>query len=163
VASRMFWILLVAAALVAGTLFQGRDVIFGWAGDAAVEARVEQAIEGRVERAVESSFDRMHVVDSSGRTIDVAPQTKRQLGDAVRRLASAETELAMLRIGDSGEAAARDARSRRDAAKADVERLKDEIERQDEISAPDRDLIRKQIQQQVRSSVRETVRSAIRG
>ncbi|MGI8704702.1 MAG: hypothetical protein ACR2JJ_02710 [Sphingomicrobium sp.] len=160
-ASRMFWIFLVAVALVAGTLFQGRNFIFGAAGDAAVEARVEQAIEGRVGRAVESSFERVHVVGSDGRTIDVAPQTKRELGNAVRRLAAAEAELAITR--DSGDAAARDARSRRDAARADVERLKAEIERQDERSAADRDLVRQQIQHEVRSSVRETVRSAVRG
>ena len=162
-ASRMFWIVLVAVALVGGTLFQGRDLIFGLAGDTAVEARVDRSIEGRVERAVESRFERMHVVGSDGRTIDVAPQTKRELGDAVRRLASAEAELAMIRIRDSGEAAALDARSRRDTAKADVQRLKAEIERPDELSGADRDRIRQQIQHQVRSSVRETVRSAVRG
>jgi hypothetical protein len=160
-ASRMFWIFLVVVALVAGTLFQGRDLIFGLAGDAAVEARIDRAVEGRVERAVESSFERMHVVGSDGRTIDVALRTKRELGDAVRRLASAEVELAMIRGSD--EAAARGAQSRRDAARADVERLKNEIEQQDGRSAADRDLIRQQIQQEVRSSIRETVRTAVRG
>ena len=162
--SRIFWILMVVLALVAGTLFQARDFVFAWVGDTAVEARVEQAIETGVADAVESSFDRMQVVDSDGRAIEVAPQTKRDLGDAVRRLASAEADLAIMRVRGSDDAAAvQEARSRRDAARNDVERLKAEIERQDELSAPDRDAVRQQIQQEVRSSIRETVRSAVRG
>lgn len=162
--SRIFWILMVVLALVAGTLFQARDFVFAWAGDTAVEARVEQAIETRVEDAVESSVERMQIIDSDGRAIEVAPQTKRDLGDAVRRLAGAEAELALMRVrGNDDAAALREARSRRDAAKSDVERLQAEIERQDELSAPDRDAVRQQIQQDVRSSIRETVRSAVRG
>lgn len=162
--SRIFWILMVVLALVAGTLFQARDLVFAWAGDTAVEARVEQAIETRVEDAVESSVERMQIIDSDGRAIEVAPQTKRDLGDAVRRLAGAEAELALMRVrGNDDAAALREARSRRDAAKSDVERLQAEIERQDELSAPDRDAVRQQIQQDVRSSIRETVRSAVRG
>ena len=162
--SRIFWILMVVVALVAGTLFQARDFVFAWAGDTAVEARVEQAIETRVADTVESSVERMQVVDSDGRAIEVAPQTKRDLGDAVRRLAGAEAELALMRVRGSDDAAAvQDARSRRDAAKADVERLKAEIERQDELSPPDRHAVRQQIKEDVRSSIRETVRSAIPG
>lgn len=162
-ASRLFWIFLVVAALAAGTLFQGRDLIFAWAGDSAAERATDAAIEGRVERAIEGSFERMQVVDSDGRTVDVAPQTKRDLGAAVRRLASAEAELALLRVRGADGSDSIEARSRRDQAKADVERLKAEIERQEELPTGDRDAVRQQIQQEVRSSVRETVRSAVRG
>lgn len=166
-ASRMFWIFLVAVALVAGTLFQGRDFILGWSGDSAVEraieTKVENAVETQVEEAIEGSFERAQVVDSDGRTMQVAAETRHELGNAVSRLVSAETELALMRVRGASDGAEAAARARRDAAKADVEQLKAEIKRQDASSTPDRDLIRQQVQEDVRSTVRETVRSAVRG
>ena len=162
-ASRMFWIIMVAVALVAGTLFQGRSLFFGWADDSSVERRVERAVEAPVQAAVESEIAKLHVVNADGRPVKLTEQTKRELGEAMRRFAAAEARLAMVRVADSNQAAAAEARSRRDAAKAELERLQAEIERQEAQYATDRDLARQQVQQEIRSSVRETVRAATRG
>lgn len=162
-ASRIFWIFLAGLALIAGIATQERNWLLGWTADAGIERSTDAAIEARVEQAIESRFDGTPVVISQGRTVDVTPQTSRELGEAVRRLVAAETELALMRVGDSGEAAAAGARSRRDAARAEVDRLKAEIERHEGLSQPDRDRIRQQVQEGVRSSVRETIRTAVRG
>ena len=154
-ASRLFWIFLVIAALVGGMAVQQGGWLFDWGHDAHVDRSIDTAVDARVDRSIEQRFDRMHVVGSNGQAIDVSPQTKRALGEAVRRLVAAETQLALAHIGDGDDVDG--ARSQRDAARAEVERLKGEIDRQEDLSERDRDLIREQIRQ----SVRETVRAAV--
>ena len=151
--SRIFWVLLAGVALVAGAATQGK-LLFGWGDDRADEA----AIEARVERAVEGRVERMEVVQADGRTIDVRPETKRELGHAVKRLVSAEAELALARLTDESDAAVRQTRARRDAARADVDRLKAQIEREEQLSKAGRDALRTQIRENVRRSVREAIR-----
>lgn len=152
--SRIFWVLMVAIALVAGAATQG-NLLFGWGDD---ERAVEKAVEERVERAVEGRVERMEVVGADGRAIPVSPRTKEQLGEAVKSLVSAEAALALARITDDGEPALAEARARRDAARADVERLKAEIDREEKLSRADRDALRARIRDDVRQSVREAVR-----
>ena len=156
-ASRIFWILMVGVALIGGAAMQG-GLIFDWSDDHRVERATEARVEARVDNAVDQHFDRMRVVGSDGRTIDVSPQTKRELGGAVRRLVAAEAELALLRIDGDNDAAMREARSRSESARADVERLKAQLEREKQLSERDRDAVRTQIQQEIRESVRSAIR-----
>lgn len=155
--SRIFWVVLAGVALVAGAATQG-NLLFDWGGDRETEA----AVEARVERAVEERLSKMDVVDADGDAIEVRAETKRELGHAVRRLVSAEAELALASVTDGGESALDETRARRDAARADIERLKGEIDREEQLSDRDRERMQREIQQQVRSSVRETVRAAVR-
>jgi hypothetical protein len=152
--SRLFWIMLTGVALVAGAALQG-NMLFDWGED----AKRHKIVEARADRAVDERLDRMEVVDSQGRTIKVSADTKKELGHAVKRLAAAEAELAMLRIKDGDEADIRAARRRSEAAHAEVDRLKAQIDREEQL--PDRD--RQAVRDQIREEVRETVRSAVRG
>ena len=152
--SRLFWIMLTGVALVAGAALQG-NMLFDWGDD----AKRHKVVEARVDRAVDERLVGMEVVDSQGRTIKVSPDTKEQLGQAVKRLVAAEAELALLRIKDAGEAEVRAARRRSEAAHAEVDRIKDQIDREERLSERDRQAMRDQIRQEVR----ETVRSAVRG
>lgn len=152
--SRIFWVLMVAIALVAGAATQG-NLLFGWGDD---EPPSEKAIEARVERAVEGRVARIDVVGKDGRTIPVSPHTKEQLGEAVKRLVSAEAQLALARIKDDGEPALAEAQARRDAARAEVDGLKAQIDREEKLSKADRDALRARSRDDVRESVREAVR-----
>ena len=152
--SRIFWIMMVGIALVAGAATQG-NLLFGWGDD---EPATEKAIEARVERSVEGRLARMEVVGEDGRTIPVSPHTKEQLGKAVSRLVSAEGQLALARVTDDGEPALAEAEARRDAARADVERLKAEIDREKQLSRAERDALRTRIREDVRQSVRDAIR-----
>lgn len=152
--SRLFWIMLTGVALVAGAALQG-NMLFDMSDD----LKREKIVEARVDRAVDERLVGMKVVDSEGRTIDVSPDTKKELGHAVKRLVAAEAELALLRIKDGDEADIRTAHRRSEAARAEVDRLKAQIDREEQLSDRDRQAVRDQI----REEVRETVRSAVRG
>ena len=152
--SRIFWVLMVVIALFAGAAMQG-NLFFGWGDD---ERANEKAVEERVERAVEGRVARMEVVGKDGRTIHVSRETKEQLAQAVKRLVSAEAALALAKITDEGEPALAQAQARRDSARAEVERLKAEIDREENLSRAERDAVRDQIREDVRRSVREAVR-----
>lgn len=155
--SRIFWVLLAGVAFIGGLAVQG-NAIFSL-GDDADNAR-EQAIEQRVESAIESRFeDHMTVVGADGEAIDISPQTKRELGRAVGRLAAAKTQAALLRArgADDHEIAAAELRSEK--ASAEVDRLKAEIDRQEALSQSDRDALRTQIREEIRDAVRSTVRN----
>lgn len=149
--SRIFWIFMAVLALVGGIAVKERDLIFSW-GDDAARGR---AIEARI-------FDHMEVRGSDGRSIDVAPETKRAMGDAIGRLVSAETELALAKVRHADEGEMRQASAERAAARAEVERLKAEIDRQKQLSESDRNLVREQIQQKIRDDIRASVRDAVR-
>ena len=162
-ASRIFWVFIAGLALVTGMVLQDGDRIFSWADDQTdISAKTERAIEARVERAVESSFDKMQVVGSDGRRIEVTAETKRALGDAVGRLVKAEAELAVLGIRDASDEDMQAATVRRDQARAEVETLKAQIEQQEDVAAGDRDAVREQIQSKVREDIRDTVRDAVK-
>ena len=150
--SRIFWVLLAGVALVAGAATQG-NLLFGWGDDREKEA----AIEARVERSVEGRVSKMEVADSDGRTIHVRPETKRELGHAIKRLVSAEAEVALARVTDESDAAIQATRARRDAARADVVRLKAQIHREEQLSKAGRDALRTKIRENVRQSVREAI------
>ena len=157
-ASRLFWIFLTGVAIVAGFAVQRRDVLFGWHSDAATDRRIE----ARIDRSIDRNFDHIQVTGSDGKTIDVASETKRALGDAVGQLVSAETQLALVKLRHSSEAEVRQATASRDAARAEVDRLKDQIDREKPLSDGDRDVVRDQIQQKIRDDIRESIRSAVR-
>lgn len=161
-ASRIFWVLVAGIALVTGMLFQDGDRIFAWGHEAGITERTEQAIQARVERAVEGSVDKMQVIGTDGREIDVPPETRRALGDAVGRLVRAETELAVLRIRDGSPQERRAAEARRAEARAEVDRLKAEIKGQDRAAVLESEAVSEQVERQVREDVRATVRDAVR-
>ena len=158
-ASRIFWFLVAGLALVGGIIVQDGGGILSWGDDADRSRSIEQKIEARVDRAIDRSFDKMQVVDSRGDEVDVPAETKRALADAVSRLVKAETDLAMLRIRDGGKADIDAADIRRDQARADVERLKDQIERRQNLSQDGRDQLRDEIRDDIRESDREAVRN----
>jgi hypothetical protein len=155
--SRIFWIGLAGLALLGGIVWQDGHGIISW-DDADHSRSLEQRIEARVDRAVDHSFAHMDVVDSDGKAIDVPPETKRAMGEAVGRLVKAETDLAMLRIRDGSDKQIDEAQARRDGAKADIDRLKDQIEQRKQLTETSRDALREQIRNDVRETVREAVR-----
>jgi hypothetical protein len=157
-ASRIFWFLVAGVALIGGMVLQDGGTIFSW-GDAADDSRsVEQRIEAGVDRAIDQSVDKMEVVDSEGKEVDISAETKRALADAVSRLVKAEAELAVLQIRDGTAEQIETATVARDQAKTDVETLKAKIEGQKDLANEGRQAARDQI----RTEVRETVRDAVR-
>jgi hypothetical protein len=114
--SRLLWIGIAGAALIAGIALQDGNSMFGWFHNSHVSAKTERSIDARVERAIEGSFDKMQVVGSDGREVDVPAETKRALANAVGRLVKAEADMAIARVGDDDEEAMREASARRDQA-----------------------------------------------
>jgi hypothetical protein len=156
--SRIFWIGIAGIALVGGMVLQGGRGIFSWGDDADHERSVAERIETHVDAAIDRSFDKMEVVGSDGKKIDVSPETRRELAGAVGRLVKTETDLAFLRVRDGGEGEVAAAQASRDRAKADVDRLQASIEQRKQAMDGQADPIREQI----RADVRETVRDAVR-
>jgi len=160
--SRLFWIGIAGIALVTGMVLQDGHRIFSWADDRTTDSRIDRAVDSGIDRVVDRSFDNMQVVGSDGREIDVPPEAKRALGDAIGSLVKAETELALLRIGDGNSQEMEAAQAARDHARANVDRLKAQIERQGQAPTAERDVIREQIRSEIREDIRETVRDAVR-
>ena len=159
--SRIFWVLLAGGALVAGIVIQDGDEIFGWGDhEARVSASAQRTTESRVERAVERGAERMQIVDAGGHEVEVSDEAKRALAGAVGRLVEAEVALAVLGVRDAeaGELAA--AEARRVQARAEVDRLKEQIATEQH-AATDRAAVRAQIQREVREDVRASIRDAI--
>jgi hypothetical protein len=157
-ASRIFWIFLAGVAIVAGFAVQQRDILFAGRSDSAAD----RGIEARIDRGIDRSLSRMEVVGSDGKAIDVAAETKRALADEVGRLVSAETHLVLAKVRHANESELRQATLNRDSARAEVDRLKDRIDREKQLSSRDRAVVREQIRQKVRDDIRESIRSAIR-
>jgi hypothetical protein len=156
--SRIFWISLAVIALVAGMAVQERSWLFSWGEDGAID----RSIESRIDRAVDRSVDGMEVIGSDGKEIAVPAETKRALAAAIRALVAAEAELALARVRDEGDSAVKAATARRDSARAEVERLKIEVERSERLAQSEEDVVRGQVQQKIRDDLRETVRDAVR-
>ncbi|MCL6740268.1 hypothetical protein LZ518_03855 [Sphingomonas sp. RB56-2] len=156
--SRIFWIGIAGVALIAGMILQDGNGILSWGDDSDHARSVAERIEARVDRTIDHSFDKMTVVSSDGEEVDVPAETKRALADAVGRLVKAETDLALLRVRDGTDEEVAAADVRRDQARADLERLKDQINRQKQLTADGRDELRDQI----REDIHETVRAAVK-
>lgn len=157
--SRILWVGVAGAALVAGMVLQDGDRMFSWADDqTGISAKTERMIEARVERAVDRSIDRMEVEGTDGRRVDVSPETKRALVDAIGRLVKAEADLQILKVRDGSDEALQAAEASRDQARAEVETLKGQIEQQKGTS----EQVREQIRADIREDVRATVRDAVK-
>jgi hypothetical protein len=157
--SRIFWVGIAGFALIAGMAVQDGDV-FSW-GDDDVSARAERSIEDRVDRAIDRSFDKMEVVGSDGEEVDVPAETKRALAAAVGKLVKAETDFAMARIGEDNEEEMQAASARREEARAEINRLKAEIEQLERTAPSDGDALREQIRREVREDIRDSVRDSV--
>ena len=157
-ASRIFWVLLAGIALVTGMAVQDRNWFFS--SDDERSEKAERTLEARVERSVERSLEGIDEVRSDGTAI--SPQARHALGEAARKLALAEADLAVLRARDASSEEIRAADVRRDDARAEVDRLKAEIARQERVPA-DRDAVREEVRREIRENVRDTIREAIRG
>jgi hypothetical protein len=160
--SRIFWVGIAAVALVTGMVLQDGDRMFSWTGQEDVSARTQRAIESGIDRTVDRSVDRMEIVGSDGRQIEVSHDARRALGEAVGEMVKAEADLAIIKIRDGSDDEVKAAETRRDQARTVVETLKAQIERQDRLADRDRNAIRDQVRQEVREDVRDTVRDAVR-
>lgn len=164
--SRIFWVGIAGFALVTGMLLQDGGRIFSMAAESESMDGIERSIEHSVDRAIDGSFDQMQVMDGDGNEIDVPPETKRALGEAVGRLVKAKADLAILKVRDAtdGEIAAAEVRSAQ--ARADVDRLKAQIKGQEQVARAEQDAIvqqvERQVQQDVRAEIREEIRDAVR-
>ena len=147
--SRILWIGLTAIALVGGLAWQG---VFLW--DHNADQLAAKRIEARIDAAIDRNYDEMQVVGEDGDAVDVPRETKQSFANALRRFIKSETELALLRVRDSGDKKIDAAEARRDAAKADLDALKNQIEREEDA--------RHVVRDQIRADVRETVRDAVR-
>jgi hypothetical protein len=168
-ASRIFWVALAGLALVAGMVIQDRDWIFGWDDrsiDASIDRSVDRSVDRTVDRTVDRAVDRavggMQVIGSDGREMDVTPEAKRALAEAVGRLIKAKADLAVLRVSRASDQEIQAADALADHARADVDRLKAQIEAHEQAAGAQRDALREQIRRDVRENVRDTVREAVR-
>lgn len=160
-ASRILWVLLAGGALVAGMILQDGDRIFGWGDhDVRIAHNSERAVESRIGRAVERGAERMQIVDAGGHEVEVSDDAKRALARAAGRMVEAEVALALLGVRDAEDGELAAAKTRRDQARAEVDRLKEQIAA-DQHAAGDRAAVRAQIQREVREDVRASIRDAI--
>lgn len=157
------WISVAGLALIIGIAVQDGDKILGWVEDTEMSARAEGTVEERVDRAIDRSFDKMEVTGSDGREIDVPAEAKRAIAAAVAQMVKAETDFAMVRVGDASDEEIQLAQARRTAARAEVERLKDQIEKLDRASDSERQVLREQIKREVQEDVRATIRESVGG
>jgi hypothetical protein len=167
-ASRIFWVALAGLALIAGIMIQDRDWIFGWDDrsidasiDRSVDRSVDRTVDRTIDRAVDRAVDGMQVTGPSGRELDVSPQAKRALAEAVGRLVKAKADLAVLRISDASDQEITAAEAVANHARADVDQLKAQIEAQDQAATVQRE-VRDQIRREARDDVRDTVREAVK-
>lgn len=159
-AGRLPWILAGGAAIIAGIAVQDSD----WFSfeDKRHAERVE-AREARIDADREAR--RREVTGVGERKGEVDPETVRAMTGAVGDLVRTEAALALAEAGDDP-AEIRAARERRDRAKALVDQLKADIQRQAgesaDPAAAGRDAARAAIRQQVNENVRAEVREAVR-
>jgi uncharacterized protein with von Willebrand factor type A (vWA) domain len=159
--SRIFWIGLAGLALIGGMILQGGGSIFSWGDHREISAKVEGSIEDRVDRAIDRSFDKMQVQGSDGREVDVPAETKRAMAGAVAELVKAEADLAVAKVSEGSEEELNAARARREKARAEVDRLEEQLRRIDRASPGDREALREQIKREVQEDIRATVRESV--
>ena len=160
--SRIFWIGLAGIALIGGMIMQDGNGIFSWGDDADHRRSVAERVEARVDAAIDRSFDEMQVVTADGQEIEVPAETKRALAGAVGELVKAETDLAMLRVREGTDQEIAAANARRDRARAEVDTLKNRIERLEQSANAEGDAIGQEVRQQIRDEVRAEIRDAVR-
>ena len=158
--SRIMWVSVAGIALVAGMALQN-DWPFEFMDDTQMSEQAARTVEERVDRAIDRSFDKMTVVESNGREIEVPAETKRAMAAAVGELVKAETDLAMTRIGEEDDQEVQAASARRDKARAEVDRIKTEIEALEDGGQAGDAARRERIRREVREDVRATVREAV--
>ena len=152
-ASRIMWFFAAAVALIGGIIWQDGGKFLSWD---------DHGVTVDAQRVIDRGVEKMQVTDSQGREIDVPPETKRAFAEAIGRLVKAETDFALLRAGDASAEELQAAGARRNQVRADVDRLKAEIQRHEPAAALlDRDALREQIQSEVRAEVRTSVRKAV--
>jgi len=160
--SRIFWAGIAGIAIIAGMAWQGGGILSWDDEDPIVSVKSDRSIDERVDRAIETGIGKMEVLGSDGEKIDVPAETKRELAEAVARLVKAETDFALVKIRDGSASDLKAAEERRSEARAEVDRLKGEIERLDRADNKDGDVLAQEIRQQVREEVRAEVRDAVR-
>lgn len=146
-AGRLAYAAVVGSALLGGMALQG-DLNFNDREsrhiDRAVDRSVDRSVDRTVDRAVERSVARDERVRRS--------ETRRAMSAAIAELARAEGSLIALKVDEQTPAAViKQAEDRRNAARAEVDRLADEAK----ADSADRDALR----QTIRDSVRDAVRS----
>jgi hypothetical protein len=157
--SRIFWVGIAGIALVAGIAIQDGGSFFGWGDhDRGIDRSIDRAVDRSVDRTVDRTIDGMQVVGPNGREITVSREAKRALLEAVGRLVKAEAELAALRIADGTTQEVQAASAVRDQARADVDRMKAQIQDQETAARVESD-VRRQIRDDIRDTVREAVRN----
>ena len=166
--SRIFWVGIAGIALVTGMLLQDGGWIFG-SVDRVVDTSIDQTVDRTVDRvtdrvvdqvtdrAADGSVDHMQVVGADGREIAVSPQDKRAFANAIARLVEAEAALAVLKVRDVGGSELQAANARRDAARAEVDRLKAAIKTEDRVGQVSETAVRDQVREEIRTSVRDAV------
>lgn len=159
--SRILWVSVAGLALIVGIALQDGDRILGWIEDTEISAKAEGAITDRVEHAVERSVDKMEVVGSDGQEIEVPAEAKRAMADAVAQLVKAEAELAIARVGDGSDEEMQVARTRRDEARAEIDRLKVQFEKLERASRSENDALREQIRREIREDIRASVQESV--
>ena len=155
--SRTLWLGLAGIALVTGIVLQDGKRLFSWTDPQDVGATTEHRIKAGVERAVEVGVDKVPIVVIDARKTDVPPETRRALNDAVGKLVKAEAELALLSVREAGGEARQAAEARRDQAKAEVDTLMAQIERQKDVTDVERVAIREEVRNEIRDAVRDAV------
>ena len=161
--SRIMWISVAGIALIAGIAMQDGDWMFGWNDRTEISSKADRTVEARVDRAIERGFEKMEVVGSDGVEIEVPAETKRAMADAVGRLVKAEADLAMARIGEDDEDAIQAAQARRNKARADIDRLKVQMQAYERAASSDNDALREEIRREIQEDVRASVRDAVGG
>ena len=163
--SRLFWVGIAGIAIITGIVIQDGGEMFSWGREAAMDAKLDASIsrtvDRAVDRAVDGNIDRMQII-SDGREIDVPPETKRAMADAVARLVRAQADIAILKVSDAGAEEVQAATVRRDQARSDVDRLKAQIEGQEAAARAEQGALSQQIERDVRDEVREQVREEVR-
>ena len=154
--SRIFWVLIAGVALVTGMVVQG-DGPFSWDDEDGVSERVERRVEGRVDREIDRSVRQVPVIDARGREVGLSDESKRALAEAVGRLVETEADYAVLRVRDARPEALAAAKTARDHARAEVDRLKTDIKAHEAAARGERDATREQIRNDIRETVRDVV------
>jgi hypothetical protein len=160
--SRIFWVGLAGIALITGIILQDGGRIFSMAAESESMEGVERSIEASVDRAIDGSFDGMQVMDGDGNEIDVPPETKHALGEAVGRLVKAKADLAILKVRDANDEEIAAAEARSAQARANVDRLKAQIKGQELAARTEHDALAAQIERDVREDIRAQVREEVR-
>ena len=158
-AGRLAWVLAGGAAIVGGMMIQDGDM-FSFSDERQIDRQIDREVDHEVDQEVDEAIAEATAAPDGRRIIvDGRSATDREavraMTDAVAELVKAETALAAAQIGDNDDPAeVAGARAQRDRARAEVERLKAQIEAKDGSEAA-----RAAIREQVRGEVREAVRN----